>query len=187
MYVLFNACVGIGFVDRFDKMFIYYEKSFEMCTCSWQSFIVLRWPCLTNVKIQLLTNPWSLKWSAGTTVSVHDVGLSVGAKCPQKPLTVYLGRKGEGAGTVTMRCSSQALRPAKASKTATARTVDIKVVQNELVQSMYFATCSFTICGEQSHNDNVLRNNCWVQLKQKDHPTRFCTHSLWATWNVGLQ
>ena len=62
---------------------------------------------------------------------------------------------------------------ANASKTTTTRKIDIKVVyvmgagQCKAV-CVYFATCAFNSCGEQSHKDIVHRINiCWERLKQK--------------------
>ena len=51
MYVLRYICVWINFVDFTWERVIYYEKRFEMRTCSLflrQSLIILRWPCAVD-------------------------------------------------------------------------------------------------------------------------------------------
>ena len=47
MYHMFCVCVWTGFVDWFEKRFIY-ETSFEMWFCLWWSLIVLSWPTVVD-------------------------------------------------------------------------------------------------------------------------------------------
>ena len=72
------------------------------------------------------------------------------------------------------------LLPAKASKKASTRTTDIKVVvepANAKQLIVYSATYSFNSCGEQSHKDCVQRTNCRERVMIKDE-VRFMAQAM---------
>ena len=97
-----------------------------------------------------------------------------------------MGGGGGYLGNARAKCFSTIKR-----KTATTRTIDIKVVGTQPAaqeQLVYVATCCFfNRCRERSGKDNVHKNDCWEQLKY-DPPTHFCVssgpppgpHSFWS-------